>query len=281
MQPLTISIVNYNAGEYLLKCLQSIEEVKAEAKINVVVLDNASVDDSIARAKEKYPSVKFVESKENLGFGRGQNVILKDLSTEYVLILNPDTELESGVLTKTLDYMEKNPGVGMLTCRIVLPDGTVDLTAHRGLPTPWASFLYFVLKNDSLYHLTGRNMTEAHEVDAISGSFMLTKKSVLEKIGLFDEDYFMYGEDVEFCLRAKRLGIKVDYFSQPQLTHLGQVSGSSRGAILGEYKGLKYIYQKHQPAWQYFVLRLLLKVGALLRLIIFKNQVYAEAFSLA
>ncbi len=115
----------------------------------------------------------------------------------------------------------------------------------------------------------------------LAGTALLIKREIYDQLHGLDDHIFMYGEDVEFCLRAKAEGIEVDYFQAPKLIHLGQASGSSRAAILGEYKGLKYIYQKHQPAWQYFCLRLLLKVGALLRLIIFRNPIYAEAFKLA
>ncbi|MDO8452551.1 MAG: glycosyltransferase family 2 protein [bacterium] len=269
MQALTISIVNYNAGDYLLKCLQSIEEVKGEAQISVVVLDNASSDGSIEKAKQKYTDVKFIETGANLGFGKAHNLLLKKLQTEYVLILNPDTELEKGVLTKTLGYMEENPDVGMLTCKVILPDGTVDLTAHRGLPTPWASFLYYAFKNDSLYHLTGRNTQEPHEVDAISGSFMLTRKSVLDKVGVFDEDYFMFAEDIDLSFRIKEAGYKVIYFPGAQILHHKGVSTglkkhsqsvssasveTKKRSLDNFYSTMKVFYKKHlEEKYPFFV----------------------------
>lgn len=269
MQKLTISIVNYNAGEYLLKCLASIEKVKNEAEIEVFVADNASTDGSIEKAKKEFPKVNFVDTGGNLGFGKAHNIVLKKLETEYVLILNPDTEIEKEVLKKTLDYMEENKDVGMLTCEVVLPDGKVDLTAHRGLPTPWASFLYFVLKNDSLYHLSKKNMNEPHEVDAISGSFMLTRKSVLDTVGLFDEDYFMYAEDIDISYRIKQAGYKVIYFPLAKILHIKGISTGLKKHSQSEstatletkkrsldafYKTMKIFYKKHlEKKYPFFI----------------------------
>lgn len=269
MQKLTISIVNYNAGEYLLKCLASIEKVKDEAEIEVFIADNASTDGSIEKAKKEFPKVNFVDTGANLGFGKAHNIVLKKLETEYVLILNPDTEIEKGVLKKTLDYMEENKDVGILTCKVMLPDGQVDLTAHRGLPTPWASFLYFVLKDDSLYHLSKKNMNKPHEVDAISGSFMLTRKSVLGTVGLFDEDYFMYAEDIDISYRIKQAGYKVIYFPLAKILHnkgistgLKKHSQSESTATLETkkrsldafYETMKIFYKKHlEKKYPFFI----------------------------
>lgn len=223
MTKLTISIVNFNGGKYLINCLDSIEKVVSEAEISTIVLDNASEDSSIADAKKKFGNVSFIESNENLGFGKGQNQILKKITTEYVLMLNPDTVLKKGAISECLDYMEKNSGVGAATCKIVLPNGEIDLTAHRGFPTPWASLLYF-LGDDRLYHLSKMDMSESHEVDSISGAFFMTRKSVLEKVGYFDEDYFMFAEDIDLSFRIKEAGYKIMYLPQVSIVHEKGVS---------------------------------------------------------
>lgn len=221
---LTISIVNYNAGDYLITCLQSLEKVKDEAKMKISVVDNASTDGSINLAKAKFPKVKFILNDENVGFGRAHNQVLKDLDTKYVLILNPDTEVRPGVIQTMISYMEDNPGIGTSTCEVVLPNGQVDLTAHRGFPTPYAALRYFLLKDESLYHLSKLDLHTIHEVDAISGSFMLTRRSVLNKVGLFDEDYFMYSEDIDLCYRIKQAGYKVMYVPTISIIHHKGVS---------------------------------------------------------
>ena len=132
------------------------------------------------------------------------------------------------------------------------------------------------------YHVNRANYFKKDQHPGwLAGTALLIRRDVYQKLKGLDEKIFMYAEDVEFCLRAKKLGFKPDYFSRPRLTHLGQASGSSRGALLGEYKGLKYIYQKHYSATQYFLLRVLLKTGALLRRVFFDNKIYDEAFTLA
>src|SRR3989344_2695588 len=200
MKNLTISIVNYNSGEYLTRCLDSIKQVEDEAKIKTIVVDNNSDDESLVIAQSQFPKVDFIKNENNMGFGKAHNQVLKNLDTEYILLLNPDCILEKGVLKKLLEYYENNPDTGVITCKIILPDGSVDLTAHRGLPTPWASLLYFFGDN-SKYHLTKRDLKIPHEVDSVSGAFFLTKKEVLKKSGHFDENFFLYGEDIDLSVR--------------------------------------------------------------------------------
>ncbi|KKQ67173.1 MAG: WsbD [Candidatus Daviesbacteria bacterium GW2011_GWA2_38_24] len=260
MHKLSIVIVNYNAGDFLLDCLSSIEKLSDEAIISTYVVDNASSDDSIARAQKKFSSVNFILSSSNLGFGKGNNLALKKIKTEYVLLLNPDTQLKKGILSTLIKYMDENPDVGASTCEVLLPDGTVDLTAHRGFPTLRASFLYYFLGNDSLYHLTKYNLKTIHEVDAITGAFFLTRKSVLDKVGLFDEDYFMYAEDIDLCYRIKKAGYKVMYVPTVSvLHHKGVSSGlkkhtqtitqatleTRKRALDAFYKTMKIFYRKH------------------------------------
>lgn len=228
MKDLTISIVNFNSGEYLTKCLSSIKQVENEAKIRVVVVDNNSTDESLKSAREKFKEYEFIENKDNVGFGKAHNQVLRQLKTEFVLLLNPDCLLEKGVIKKILGDFE-DPLVVAATCKIILSNGAVDMTAHRGFPTPLASLLY-VLGNDSLYHLTGNNPGSLHEVDAITGAFLMTKKEVLNKSGFFDEKFFMFGEDIDLCLRIKKAGFKVIYDPEVKIIH---------------YKGISHGLKKH------------------------------------
>ena len=218
---LTVSIVNYNAGDYLVKCIKSLDDVHQEVEMEVWIVDNASTDDSIEKVKKLKTSFKinYILNDQNLGFGKAHNQVLKNLKSEFVLILNPDVELEKGNLAGVISYMDASPEVGAATGEIILGNGQIDLTAHRGFPTPWASFKYFLLKDDSLYHLTYKNMHQIHEVDAISGAFFMTKKSVLDKIGYFDEDYFMYAEDIDLSFRIKQAGFKIIYIPSIKILH--------------------------------------------------------------
>ena len=259
MIKLTVVIVNYNSGEYLEKCIQSLENVRGEADMEIFVVDNASSDQSINNAQKKFPEINYILNSENLGFGKANNQVLKKLKTEYVLILNPDCEVNSGVLKRLLEYMEEDPEVGVATAQIKLANGKIDLTAHRGFPTPWASFLY-LLGDNSLYHLSNKSFKQIHEVDSVSGAFFLTGKSILDKVGLFDEDYFMYAEDIDLCYRIKKAGFKIMYFPDIEvLHHKGISSGlkkhsqeltradleTKKRSLDHFYETMKIFYKKH------------------------------------
>lgn len=272
---LDISIVNYNAGEYLFNCLESIKQVNNEANIRVFVIDNTSTDGSFEKAKKEFPQFKYIKNTDNLGFGKAHNIILKRVDSEYILILNPDTKLQKGVISKILDFMDKNTNVGAATCEILLPDGRVDLTAHRGFPTPLASFLYF-LGDESLYHLINRNLDQPHEVDAISGSFFLTRRLVLDKVGLFDEDYFMYGEDIDLCYRIKQWGYKIMYVPTVPIIHYKGVSSglkkhsqtittateeTRKKSLDAFYQTMKIFYRKHYERQYPTIIKWLVYLG--------------------
>lgn len=283
---LTISIVNFNTGVYLSHLLKSLEEVRQEVEFEVWVVDNASLDNSLKLAKEKFPWVKFIESSENLGFGKAHNLVLKKLDSEYVLILNPDTDIPKGVIKYMVDFMDKNPWVGASTCKIVLADGSLDWAAHRSFPTPLASLLYF-LGNDSLYHLTNRSMKTPHEVDGISGSFFLTRKSVLEKVGFFDEDFFLYAEDLDLSYRIKQAGFKIMYVPQVSIVHHKGVSSglkkhsqkistadleTRKKSLDAFYLTMKIFYKKHLEKNYPFFLNWLIFLGINLKWFLAKRS---------
>ena len=190
MKKLSITIVNYNAGEFLIKCLETLRKLEKEIDFDVYVIDNDSKDGSIEEAKKKFTNFIFIDNKANLGFGKAHNIALKLAKTPYLLTLNPDCEIPAGTLKYIFDYMEKNQDVGVATSKVVKADGSLDIASHRGFPTPKASFMYFFLKNDKYYHLTDQDMNKTHEIDSAVGAFMFMRRSVLEAVGYFDEDYF-------------------------------------------------------------------------------------------
>jgi GT2 family glycosyltransferase len=260
MKKLTISIVNYNAGEYLIKCLDSLRRASKALEFDVYVVDNASSDGSIEMAQKEFPEVNFIKNKENLGFGKAHNLVLKNAKTPYLLVLNPDCEVPSGTLEYMYDFMEKNPNVGLSTCEIVKSDGTLDKAAHRGFPTPWQSFLYLFFKKDKHYHMTNVDMTTAHEIDSAVGAFMFVRKSVLDKVGYFDEDYFLYGEDIDLCYRIKENGFKIMYVPEVKILHVKGVSSgikehsrnlsaadtqTKNSSVQYFYGTMKTFYKKH------------------------------------
>lgn len=220
---LSIIFVNYNSGDYLLRCLKSLESAKDKLDMDTWVVDNNSEDSSLKMTKKQFPHIQYIENKENMGFGAANNQALRQVKNEFILLLNPDTEVEEDTLPFMVEFMQKNPQAGAASCRALKSDGSFDWGYHRGFPTPWASFLYF-LGNDRLYHLTDRNMGQTHEVDAISGSFFFTRKTVLEKTGLFDEDYWLYAEDIDLSFRIKKAGFKIMYVPFVKVVHFKGVS---------------------------------------------------------
>lgn len=260
MKKLSITIVNYNAGEYLIKCLDSLKKVEKELEFDVYIIDNDSKDDSFERAQKKFPEFIYIDNKANLGFGKAHNIALKRAKTPYLLTLNPDCEVPKGTLKFIYDFMEKNPDVGLSTPKVEKADGSLDIACHRGFPTPKASFEYFFLKNDRLYHLTDRNMNEIHEIDSAVGAFMFMRREVLQKVGYFDEDYFLYGEDIDMCFRIKKAGFKVMYIPDVKVLHVkgvssgikehskkvSKASSSTQNLAMNYfYSTMKIFYKKH------------------------------------
>lgn len=273
---LSISIVNFNTGDFLLNCLLSLEKVKSEANIDIWIVDNASTDESLKKAKEKFPGLHYIENKENFGFGKAQNIVLSKIESEYILLLNPDTEVRAGVVFEMLKIMEENKTVGATSCKLVLGNGQIDWASHRGFPTPFASFFYYFLGNDSFYHLSQKPMDKPHEVDAISGSFFLTRKFVLEKIGYFDEDFFMYGEDLDLCFRIKEAGFKIMYVPTISAVHHKGISSglkphsqdittadleTRKRSLDAFYEAMKIFYKKHLEKKYPFFINWLVKLG--------------------
>ncbi|MBI3485808.1 glycosyltransferase family 2 protein [Candidatus Daviesbacteria bacterium] len=221
---LSISIVNYNSGDYLLECLKSLDKVKSEVRFDVWIADNNSSDDSLNQAKKKFPYFHYIENTENLGFAKANNQILKQIETPYVLFLNHDTKVLPKTLKRMVSFMDNNLKVGASSCLVEKADGSLDLASHRSFPTPWVSFKYYVLKDDTLYHQTFKDMTKPHVVDAIVGAFFLTRKKILDEVGFFDEDYFLYAEDIDLCFRIKKAGYKIFYVPDVKIIHMKGVS---------------------------------------------------------
>lgn len=276
MDKLSVVIVNFNSGDFLSECLTSLEKITDEADLEIFVVDNASTDDSIKKAKLKFPDPVYILNNQNLGFGKANNLALVRIESEFILLLNPDTRVKEGVLTKMLTLIKNDPAIGAATCKIVLGNGKLDLSAHRGFPTPWTAFLYYILKNDSLYHLKVSNMSKLHEVDAISGAFFLTRKSVLNKVGFFDESFFMYGEDIDLCYRIKQAGYKIVYEGAVEIIHQKGISSGLKKhsqkitsadyqtklrAFDAFYQSMKIFYKKHYERIYPFFISWLVYLG--------------------
>lgn len=227
MPKLSIIIVNYNVKEFILNLLKSITSAAKDFSYEVIIVDNASDDGSIEVIKEKYPSVNLIVNSKNVGFGKANNQALLQAKGNYFLLLNPDTIVKEDTFEKMFDFFEKNPEAGMAGCKVLNPDGTLQLACRRSFPGPWTSFtkvaglstLFPKNKLFAKYNLTYLDENKSYEVDAISGSFMFMRKEVYEKIGGFDPEFFMYGEDLDLCFRVQKSGYKVYYVHSTEIIH--------------------------------------------------------------
>ncbi len=232
---LDIVILSHNVKDLLLGCVQSIyDNGGTENPWNIIVIDNASTDDSVKSIKNKFPKVKVVESEINTGFSAGNNMAKKYCTAPYVLFLNPDTKIKGNVIQKCLEVLVTKSDFGATGCKVMLPDGRLDYSCHRGLPTLLNTFTYWSglsrlfpkSKFLSGYKATYLNTNNSHEIDCISGTFLLIKRELLDKIGWWDTDYFWNGEDIEMCYQIKKNNSKIWYEASEQIIHF---KGSSSG----------------------------------------------------
>jgi GT2 family glycosyltransferase len=226
---LSIIILNHNTKELLSDCLDSLEKNGSEVSMEVIVSDNSSTDGSIEMIKDKYSWVKCLIGS-NIGFANGNNRARGVAQGEFILFLNSDTVIQKGTLAKTLEYIKEHKDTGVVTCKLVLPNGKPDKDARRRFPTPWVSFKRLFLKSTRQYWYEDINEDTVHEVDSVEGAFLLTKKDILEKVNWFDEKYLFDGEDLDLCFRIKKLGFKIIYF--PKVTTL-HIKGATKGKVNG------------------------------------------------
>ncbi len=221
----SVIISNFNTAAILEECLSNLREVNSS--LEVIVVDNASSDGSAEMVRDKFPQVILLTPGKNLGLSASYNLGLTKASGAMLLFLGSDAFPEEGTIAGVADYLTTHPEVGLATCKLILRDGSLDRDAHRGFPTPWTALTHF-LSLDRIFngsHLFDRyflgyeDTNQPHEIDLCISHFMLVRKEVFDKIGGFDEDFFVYGEDVDFCYRVKEAGWKIMYLPQWQATH--------------------------------------------------------------
>lgn len=252
---LSIIIVNYNAGRLLKECIDSIYKESVATSFDVWVVDNSSQDDSIAMVKEYFPEVKVIENRSNLGFSRANNIVISRTNSDCILLLNPDTVVIDHAIEKMVQFMIDHPKTGLCGCKVLNQDGTLQRASRRSIPTPGIAFfrltglsrLFPKSKIMAKYNLTYLDPNETHEVDAVSGACMMIKRKVIDDIGMLDERFFMYGEDLDLCLRAKKAGWAVMYYPGAEIVHhKGKCSKSnSRKATLEFYRAMWLFHNKH------------------------------------
>lgn len=224
---LSIIIVNYNVKYFLEQCLHSVYQAIKNIDAEIFVVDNNSVDGSNAMVHDKFPDLTFIENKENVGFSKANNQAIRQSKGEYVLLLNPDTVVEEDTFEKVIAFMDEHPDAGGLGVKMIDGKGVFLPESKRGLPTPMVSFykifglskLFPRSKRFAKYHLGYLSNDETHEIEVLAGAFMLMRKEALDKVGLLDEDFFMYGEDIDLSYRIVLGGYKNYYFHGTTIIH--------------------------------------------------------------
>lgn len=277
---ISIIIVNYNVRDFLEHALVSIEKA-LQGRLRdgrlitgeIFVVDNASDDGSIELVRKKFPHVQLIVNEENLGFARANNIALAKARGRYILLINPDTVVQEDTLTTMIDFFEERPNVGAAGCKILNPDGSLQLACRRSFPSPWVSFaktmglssLFPKSKLFGRYNLTYLDPDEIHEVDALSGSFMMVRREVYEQVGGLDENFFMYGEDLDWCYRIQKAGWKIFYVPLTQIIHYKGESAkrSDFDDVKTFYQAMHLFVEKHLSGS--LLLEALLRVGIVLR----------------
>jgi len=274
---LSVVIVNYNVKFFLSQCLHSLKLAIENLRqpVEVFVVDNHSVDGSCYLIKEQFTWVKLIENKTNVGFSKANNQAIRQATGEYILLLNPDTVLEQDTLSKVISFMDNHPDAGGLGVRMIDGKGNFLPESKRGLPTPKVAFFKITGLSKlfpkspffNQYHLGYLDEFSIHEVDVLSGAFMLLRKSVLDTIGLLDETFFMYGEDVDLSYRITLAGYKNYYFPETTIIHYKGES-TKKGSINYVrmfYSAMAIFANKHFRSNQSIIMSFFIQIAIWLR----------------
>ncbi|HEY8895143.1 MAG TPA: glycosyltransferase family 2 protein [Niastella sp.] len=267
---MSVIIVNYNVKYFLEQCLCSVRKAVAadtlqtgRRNVEVLVVDNNSTDNSIEYLQMKFPFVLFIKNTVNQGFSKANNQAVQEAKGKYILFLNPDTIVPEDAFTKCIAFMEATPDAGAMGVQMIDGTGQYLKESKRGFPSLWVSFCkmsgltrwFPTSKIYARYYMGHLSNQETHKVDILSGAFMMTKKEVLDKTGGFDEQFFMYGEDIDLSYRIQQAGFTNYYFSDCTIIHFkGESTRKDSKYVRQFYKAMVQFVQKHfhgELAWFY------------------------------
>lgn len=272
---LSIIIVSFNTAELTVACLRSVYDHAKDLSFEVIVVDNNSRDNSLKLVEEfkkalgkRSDSLIIIANNENSGFSRANNIGIKESSGRYVLFLNSDTVVPEKTLEHMVTFMDEHEDAGAATCFVRLANGELDDAAHRGFPTPWNALCHFsglsrIFPGTMFfngYHMAWKDLQKTHEIDALAGAFMIVRREAGKAVKWWDEDYFFYGEDIDFCYMLKQNGWKIYFVPQVEILHLkGASSGirkesqktttasleTKRWVTNQRFNAMKTFYKKH------------------------------------
>lgn len=273
---LTVVIVSYNVRYYLQQCLYSLQRALEGIDSHICVVDNHSADDSVGYLQSKFPDVEFVASQHNLGFARANNIALRRADSEYVLLLNPDTIVLENTIRESLRFMDEHQEAGSVGVRMLRSDGVSAPESRRGMPSPLTAFWRMVgmahffprSKRFARYYMGHLSWDEPAEIDVVSGAYCMIRRSVLDKIGLLDEDFFMYGEDIDLSFRIQKAGYSNWYLPYSILHYKGEsTQKSSFRYVHVFYTAMLIFLRKHYGGLGY-LLSLPIRLGIYLRALV-------------
>jgi len=268
---LSIIIVNYNVKYFLEQCLFSVLAAVRNIEAEIIVIDNASNDESCDFLRNNFSSIKLICLKENIGFGRANNIALKVAKGKYILFLNPDTIVQENILEDLISFMDQSPEVGAAGLRMIDGSGTFLPESKRSFPTPLNSFfklsglasVFPRSKKINRYALADIDEYAIAEVEVLSGAFFFSTRSILQKLNGFDEDFFMYGEDIDLSFRIRREGYKIFYFGNKTIIHFKGESSREKDLkyIRSFYGAMEIFIKKHYQASDRKWFQSMLKAG--------------------
>ena len=245
MNKLSVVIVSYNVRRFVEQCLDSVRKASEGLDAEVFVVDNASSDDTVEVIPRRYPWVRFIANADNLGFARANNIAIRQAVGEYVLLLNPDTIVARETLRQAVDFMDGHPKAGGAGVRMHNADGTLAPESRRAIPTPWVSCLK-MLGFTRRYYMSHLSWDEPGCIEVISGAFCLLRRKALDEIGLLDEDFFMYGEDIDLSFRLLKGGWENWYLPLDIIHFKGESTQKSTFRYVHVfYQAMLIFFRKH------------------------------------
>ncbi|MDF9831384.1 glycosyltransferase family 2 protein [Parabacteroides sp. PF5-6] len=266
---LSVVIVNYNVKYFLEQCLRSVEAAVAGLDVEVFVVDNHSTDGSLNYLRPLFPQVNFIANTDNPGFARANNQAIRQAKGEYILLLNPDTVVGEESIRTLCYFMDEHPDAGGVGVKMINGNGVFLPESKRAFPTPWVSFcklfglskLFPGSRTFSRYSLPYLHPDKQHTVDVLSGAFLLMRQEALQKVGLLDEDFFMYGEDIDLSYRIKQGGFTNYYVPERLLHYKGESTRhNDTKYIKAFYNAMLIFYRKYYPR-SGFLMRGLIRIG--------------------
>ncbi len=276
---ISIIIVSFNSSQFISECLSSLLNQSSDVR-EITVIDNASGDNTVELIRNNFPQIKLIENFKNLGFAKALNSHLNHTDVRYILVLNPDILIPANCLNKLIKYMDENLEVGVLSPKLIRPDGSLDWACRRSFPSP-SDIIYRYTNLDrifsksslfSKYSLSYLDQNNITEVDGIAGAFMLIRANALPDVGAFDERFFMYFEDLDWCYRLKKCGWKVLYYPLQEVIHYKRGSSVTNESLMIRefYYSLFKLYDKYYGSssnefkrfsmWMFLMIRMLISL---------------------